>query len=83
MSKDETFELWIYLISPAIELVGGSEPHEGNLMIHGHPVCDDSRGQEEAMVVCRFDQGFYHHLCTSGDVHMIPRIIVEALRVQG
>jgi deleted-in-malignant-brain-tumors protein 1 len=38
---------------PEIELVGGSGPHEGNLMIHGQPICDDGWGHNEAMVVCR------------------------------
>ena len=48
-------------ISPVIELVGGSGPHEGNVMIRGQPVCDDYWSQENAMVVCRFDQEFCHH----------------------
>merc|ERR1719500_1868876 len=38
---------------PEIELVGGSGPNEGNLMLHGQPVCDDLWGHNEAMVVCR------------------------------
>ena len=40
-----------------LSLVGGSGPHEGNIMVNGQPVCDD--GTEEyraatAAVVCRF-----------------------------
>ena len=43
--------------SPVIELVGGSGPHAGNVMIRGQPVCDDHWTRENAGVVCRFDQG--------------------------
>merc|ERR1712212_528709 len=46
---------------PVIGLVGGSGPHEGNLMIRGQPVCDDDWGGEDALVVCRqlgYDYGF-------------------------
>merc|ERR1719370_599280 len=46
---------------PVIGLVGGSGPHEGNLMIRGQPVCDDHWGGEDALVVCRqlgYDYGF-------------------------
>jgi len=38
---------------PAIELVGGAGPHEGNLMISGRPVCDHGQNPENAEVVCR------------------------------
>merc|ERR1719500_397466 len=41
---------------PAIELVGGSGPHEGNVIINGQPVCDDGSfeyGTQNAQVVCR------------------------------
>ena len=60
--EDVTFELWnpqsgcTSNISPEIELVGGSGPNEGNLMLHGQPICDDGWGHNEAMVVCRFEQ---------------------------
>ena len=37
-----------------IELVGGSGPHEGNIMLYGRPVCDDIATPENAEVVCRF-----------------------------
>jgi deleted-in-malignant-brain-tumors protein 1 len=39
-----------------IELVGGTGPHEGNVMINGLPVCDDGSfeyGTQNAQVVCR------------------------------
>jgi len=39
--------------APVIELVGGSGPHEGNILIHGRPVCDDIATPENAQVVCR------------------------------
>jgi len=38
---------------PVIELVGGSGPHEGNIMLYGRPVCDDIATPENAEVVCR------------------------------
>jgi len=47
--------------APVIELVGGSGPHEGNVMIRGQPVCDDDWGGEDALVVCRqlgYNYGF-------------------------
>ena len=42
----------------ALDLVGGSGPHEGNLVIEGRPVCDEYWNQEDANVLCRFNQGF-------------------------
>jgi len=39
--------------APVIELVGGSGPHEGNIMLYGRPVCDDIATPENAQVVCR------------------------------
>merc|ERR1712106_839601 len=38
---------------PEIELVGGSGPHEGNVLVRGEPVCDDQTRPENAQVVCR------------------------------
>ena len=37
-------------------LVGGSRPQEGNIMVHGQPVCDDGSAYRaaNARVVCRF-----------------------------
>eukprot|EP00092_Neocalanus_flemingeri_P093428 GFUD01118748.1.p1 GENE.GFUD01118748.1~~GFUD01118748.1.p1 ORF type:complete len:392 (+),score=56.20 GFUD01118748.1:17-1192(+) len=32
---------------------GGAEPHEGNVIVDGKPVCDDNWGLEDAAVVCR------------------------------
>ena len=45
------------IITLIVALVGGSRPQEGNIMVHGQPVCDD--GSEAyraatARVVCRF-----------------------------
>ena len=45
------------IITLVVTLVGGSGPQEGNIMVHGQPVCDD--GSEAyrdatARVVCRF-----------------------------
>ena len=45
-----------------VELVGGSGPHEGNVIINGQPVCDDGSfeyGTQNAQVVCRFGN-LYH-----------------------
>ena len=39
-----------------VELVGGSGPHEGNILVGGLPVCDDGHDAQNALVVCRFDQ---------------------------
>jgi len=39
-----------------VELVGGSGPNEGNILVWGQPVCDDdhpSYGAQNALVVCR------------------------------
>jgi len=36
-----------------IELVGGSGPHEGNIMLNGQPVCDSNNSPGNALVVCR------------------------------
>jgi hypothetical protein len=32
---------------------GGTNPHEGNVIVDGKPVCDDNWGLEDAAVVCR------------------------------
>ena len=43
--------------SPIVTLVGGSGPHEGNIMVNGQPVCDDGSEAHRAAtagVVCRF-----------------------------
>ena len=37
-----------------VELVGGSGPHEGNILVGGQPVCDDYHDDQNALVVCRF-----------------------------
>ena len=40
-----------------LSLVGGSGPHEGNIMVNGQPVCDDGSDAYRAAtaaVVCRF-----------------------------
>merc|ERR1719237_293074 len=36
-----------------VELVGGSGPHEGNILVGGLPVCDDGHDAQNALVVCR------------------------------
>ena len=36
-----------------MSLVGGSAPREGNVLVDGRPVCDDSWGALDAEVVCR------------------------------
>merc|ERR1712212_445773 len=41
------------VICSVIGLVGGSGPHEGNVMLYGKPVCDDIATPENAQVVCR------------------------------
>jgi len=41
------------VICSEIELVGGSGPHEGNVLVRGEPVCDDDPRPENAQVVCR------------------------------
>ena len=40
-------------ITKEVKLVGGSGPHEGNILVGGLPVCDDSHDSENALVVCR------------------------------
>ena len=45
------------LLIAEVELVGGSGPNEGNILVWGQPVCDDdhpSYGAQNALVVCRF-----------------------------
>ena len=37
-----------------MKLVGGSGPHEGNILVGGLPVCDDHHDAQNALVVCRF-----------------------------
>ena len=39
---------------PELHLVGGSGPHEGNILVGGRPVCDDGHNAQNALVVCRF-----------------------------
>ena len=36
-----------------VELVDGTAPNEGNVMINGRHVCDENWNKEEAMVVCQ------------------------------
>ena len=36
-----------------MKLVGGSGPHEGNILVGGLPVCDDHHDAQNALVVCR------------------------------
>jgi len=48
----------------SVELVGGSGPNEGNLMVGGQPVCDDLWSEEDANVVCR-QLGYLHGQPTS------------------
>ena len=37
-----------------VTLVGGTGPHEGNILVGGLPVCDDGHDAQNALVVCRF-----------------------------
>ena len=39
---------------PELHLVGGSGPHEGNILVGGRPVCDDGHNAQNALVVCSF-----------------------------
>lgn len=36
-----------------MSLAGGSAPGEGNVLVDGRPVCDDSWDSQDAAVVCR------------------------------
>ena len=47
-------ELFLQFKTSVVELVGGSGPHEGNILIGGQPVCDDGHDDQNALVVCRF-----------------------------
>ena len=47
-------ELFLQFKTSVVELVGGSGPHEGNILVGGQPVCDDLHGDQNALVVCRF-----------------------------
>ena len=51
-----------------VRLVGGSGPHEGNILVGGLPVCDDGHDAQNALVVCRFAKKrgnleFISHFC--------------------
>ena len=39
-----------------VDLVGGSGPHEGNILVGGLPVCDDGHNADNALVVCRLNK---------------------------
>ena len=52
-------------------------PSEGNVYVRGRPVCDDSWGQNEADVVCRFVFVCHQHSWTS-----FPRSILSQIPVQ-
>ena len=45
---------WLYFETSEVRLVGGSGPHEGNILVGGLPVCDDLHDAQNAQVVCRF-----------------------------
>ena len=50
-----------------IELVGGSGPHEGNILVRGEPVCDDDPRPYNAQVVCRYKNTFSVKMLTTQD----------------
>ena len=45
---------WLWFETSEVRLVGGSGPHEGNILVGGLPVCDDHHDAQNAQVVCRF-----------------------------
>ena len=45
-------------VNNTVCLRGGSSDNEGNVMVGGAPVCDDSWGMEDGMVACR-DLGYH------------------------
>ena len=49
--------LLIYLLEMAstvtVSLVGGPDPHSGNVMVDDQPVCDDDWDDADGVVVCR------------------------------
>ena len=56
MLPDEWLLILLTLIceTSEVRLVGGSGPHEGNILVGGLPVCDDLHDAQNAQVVCRF-----------------------------
>ena len=57
LAKEPLFALITRFLE--LKLVGGSGPHEGNILVGGLPVCDDGHefnqhGMRNALVVCRF-----------------------------
>ena len=44
-----------------VRLVGGSGPHEGNILVGGLPVCDDGHDAQNALVVCRLAKKNLRH----------------------
>ena len=75
-----------------VKLVGGSGPHEGNILVGGLPVCDDSHDSENALVVCRCKYQafwvFYLHECSEClGIHMDglqfnPTLEMSTIRLQ-
>ena len=41
-------ELFLQFKTSVVELVGGSGPHEGNILVNGQPVCDDGHDVQNA-----------------------------------
>ena len=47
------YVFWHWFKTSEVKLVGGSGPHEGNILVGGLPVCDDHHDAQNALVVCR------------------------------
>ena len=72
--QDELLACWPFFLSiiiSEIELVGGSGPHEGNIMVRGEPICDDIATPENALVVCRYKQVYLFNRVTQNLMHII------------
>ena len=55
--------LLLWFETSEVRLVGGSGPHEGNILVGGRPVCDDHHDAQNARVVCRFPKNRGNFKC--------------------